>query len=374
MAVLYLTLATLLLIAAPILAAAVVFYIAFPWWIDRILKSHPGAQERLRLDVSEGRVAWSIRPSETGPRPYLPIFCAALVGIAVIAAQAALFASASRVPLLWYAAGACATAVTVLASLTIASVFKRPLARMTDRALKRHANSTFWFAAEAIVDACEVSQHIDMVYESIGLKSQINVENLCAQALFKHLRSGQDIALAWVIEIRDSADSDLRNLQYFARMLSNMRVAIENAKLDASLSGDSRVALAQIDNEVHSRDLLEALEDARWPHADKLLEAISFELGRVLNFAGRADPVPKSLQDAYLVLNVSDDTPLENIKAVVNNYRRIWHPDLAHNDDVKQQRHVLRMQQINVAWDIIQKARIKRLSHASGKKPTANEP
>lgn len=371
---LYLTLAALLLIAAPVLAAAVVFYISFPWWIDRILKRHPGVQERLRLDVSDGRVGWWIRSSQTEPRPYLPILCAALVGIAVIAAQTVLFASTSRVPDLWYVAGAGAAATVLVVALIILLVFNRLFRRMTDRALQRHANSVFWFAADAIIDICDVSQHSDRIYKSIGLTGRINAEDLCAQALFKHLRSGHDIALAQVIEIRDKADSDLRNLQYFARMLSNMRVAIENAKRDASLSGDSRVALAQIDNEIHSRDLVEALEDAQWSYADQLLEAISFNLGRVLDFAGRADPIPKSLQDAYHVLNVSDDTPLENIKAIVNDYRRIWHPDLAHNDDVKQQRHVLRMQQINAAWDIIQKVRIKRLNYAGGKKPTPNEP
>lgn len=362
------------MVAASALAAAATFYIVFPWWIGRILKRRPGVQKRLRLDVSEGRVGWSIRSSQTGPRPYLPVLFAALVGIAVIAAQTALFASASRVPHLWYIAGASAASALLLAALIIPSIFKRPFRRMTDRALQRHANSAFWFAADAIVDICEISQHSDMIYESIGLTPRINAEDLCVQALFKHVRSGHDVARAQVIEIRDRADSDLRNLQYFARMLSNMRVAIENAKLDPSLSGDSRVALAQIDNEIHSRDLMEALEDAQWSYADKLLEAISFDLGRVLDLAGRADPVPKSLQEAYRVLNVSDDTPLENIKAVVNSYRRIWHPDLAHNDDVKQRRHILRMQQINAAWDIIQKARIKRLSYASGKKPTPNEP
>lgn len=374
MAVLYLTLAALLLIAAPVLAAAVVFYISFPWWIDRILKRHPGVQERLRLDVSDGRVGWWIRSSQTEPRPYLPILCAALVGIAVIAAQTVLFASTSRVPDLWYVAGAGAAAAVLVVALIILLAFNRLFRRMTDRALQRHANSVFWFAADAIIDICDVSQHSDRIYKSIGLTGRINAEDLCAQALFKYVRSGHDIALAQVLEIRDKADSDLRNLQYFARMLSNMRVAIENAKRDASLSGDSRVALAQIDNEIHSRDLVEALEDAQWSYADKLLEAISFNLGRVLDFAGRADPIPKSLQDAYHVLNVSDDTPLENIKAIVNDYRRIWHPDLAHNDDVKQQRHVLRMQQINAAWDIIQKVRIKRLNYAGGKKPTPNEP
>jgi hypothetical protein len=66
--------------------------------------------------------------------------------------------------------------------------------------------------------------------------------------------------------------------------------------------------------------------------------------------------MPESVQDACRVLNVGDETPIENIKAVVNAFRRVWHPDLA-RDEVERQQNNLRMQRINVAWRIIQTTR-----------------
>jgi hypothetical protein len=370
MPVLYLTLAALLLIAASSLAAAIVFYIVFPWWVERILRSNADVQERLRLEVRDDRVVWSITPSATTPHPSFPLVCAVIVGIAVIAAQAALFGSASRVPHLWYVAGAGAAALLIVMSLMIAALFKHRLRRRTELALVRHANDAFWFAGHAIADICGIARHMDRIYVSVGLRARSNLRDVCAQTLFKHIRSGRDLALAQVMEVKDRAEANLRNLQYFARLLSNTRIAIERARLDPGLSHNSQGAIAQIDNQIHSRELADALEHGQWSQADRLLEAIGLDLGRVLDVGVRDSLTPESLDDAYQVLNVTEDTPLETIKAVVNTYRRIWHPDLARGDDVKRQRCLLRMQQINAAWDIIQKSRTRLLTHASDPSPT----
>jgi hypothetical protein len=372
MPILYLSLAALLLIAASILAAAIIFYIAFPWWTDRVLRSNSDVQGRLRLEISGDRVVWSIAPSVNSPYPYVPLICAVLAGIVVIAAEAAIFASTRQVPQLWYIAGAGATALLILVSLVIATLFKRPLRRITDRALERHANNAFWFAAHAITDICGIARHVDRIYASLGLKARSNLRELCAQSLFENIRSGRDFALSQMLQLKDRAEADLRNLQYFARLLSNTRIAIEQAKLDPGLSHNSQGAIAQIDNQVHSRELTDALEHAQWSHADRLLEAIGLDLGRVLDVGVRDSLTPESIEDAYQVLNVTEDTPLETIKAVVNTYRRIWHPDLARGNEVKRHRCVLRMQQINAAWDIIQKARTKRLTHVGGESTTVS--
>jgi hypothetical protein len=372
MPILYLSLAALLLIAASILAAGVIFYIAFPWWTDRILKSDPRVQERLRLEIVGDRIVWAIKPSIVTPYPYAPHVCAVLVGIAVIAAQVALFATTSRAPHLWYAAGGIAAGLLILVSLAIAALFKRLLRRKIDRSLERHANNAFWFSAQPIADICGIARHSDRIYASIGLRARSNLRDLCAQTLFKHIRSGRDLALSQVQQLKDSAEADLRNLQYFARLLSNTRIAIERAKLDPGLSPNSQGAIAQIDNQIHSRELSGALEDAQWSHADRLLEAIGLDLGRVLDIGVRDSLTPESVEDACQVLNVTEDTPLETIKAVVNTYRRIWHPDLAHGDEVKRERCLLRMQQINAAWDILQKARTKQLAYAGNAKPRSS--
>jgi len=359
MPALYLTLAALLMIAAPIVVAAVVFYVVFPWWTDRLLKSDTRVQDKLHLEVSDGHVGWAIDPTDSTfqPRPYFPLACAALAGLAVIAAETAVFASSSRVSHLWYMSGAIASGALLLVLLAIAGALKRPLARLTERALKRQADSKFWFAAQPVVEICQIARQIDLTYASIGSKAQSNVRELCGQALIRHARFGQDVALAQVSQIKLKAENDLRNLQYLARLLANTRITIEKAKSNPNLSDTLHSAIARIDNQVHSRDLLEALEDARWSRAERLLEITGFELGRVLDVEIRDTLEPETIEDAYRILNVSDDTSLANIKAVVTTYRRIWHPDLVHNDEIKHERFTLRMQQINRAWDIIQEAR-----------------
>jgi hypothetical protein len=253
--------------------------------------------------------------------------------------------------------GAIASGALLLVLLAIAGTLKRPLARLTERALKRQADSKFWFAAQPVVEICQIARQIDLTYASIGSTAHSNVRELCGQALLRHARFGHDVALAQVSQTKLKAENDLRNLQYLARLLANTRITIEKAKSNPNLSDTLHGAIARIDNQVHSRDLVEALEDARWSRAERLLEITGFELGRVLDVEIRDTLEPETIEDAYRILNVSDDTSLANIKAVVTTYRRIWHPDLVHNDEIKHERFTLRMQQINRAWDIIQEAR-----------------
>jgi hypothetical protein len=53
---------------------------------------------------------------------------------------------------------------------------------------------------------------------------------------------------------------------------------------------------------------------------------------------------------------VRHDTPLDSIKTIVSAYWRIWHADLA-RDDAERALFTLKMQKLNVAWDLIQQAR-----------------
>ena len=62
--------------------------------------------------------------------------------------------------------------------------------------------------------------------------------------------------------------------------------------------------------------------------------------------------VPRSLADAYRVLNVKPHTSKEVIKKLVDALRVSWHPDLVASESDKKM-HTAKIQQINVAWDII---------------------
>jgi hypothetical protein len=203
-----------------------------------------------------------------------------------------------------------------------------------------------------------VGREIEEAYASMGLRSRVDIVRLGREALLAHTWLGRDSALAEVIRIRTRADHDLRNIQYLAHLSADARIALKRARIAFQDLGAPPDALDQLDDRMRARPLADALEEARWPQAHELLEAIQADLGKFLDFGmdTRERAMPETAAEAFRVLNVSEDTPLDVIKSVINAYRRVWHPDLAQND-VERQRCTLRMQQINVAWDLIQTAR-----------------
>jgi hypothetical protein len=358
MSVRLLTIATLLSIVLPLLVGASVFFVALPWWIDRQLRFDRDVHERLRLDGSEDSIAFTIAsdPPAWLRLPYPALVFAALAALAVTAVETAAFASSSGVPDLWYAAGIVVAATALLAPFACAWLLRGPLRRHLERALHEHANDKLLFAAQAIHQIGEVGRQIDEAYASMGLRARVNVVTEGQQALLEHAWVGRDAALTEVIRIRMKADHDLRNLQYLARLAADVRIALNRATIAFRDVDTAQEALAQIDERIRSRRLADALQEGRWPDALDLLEKIRFDLGRMLDDDTRDNVMPETVADALRFLNVSEGTPLDVIKTVITAYRRVWHPDLA-QDDIERQRRTLRMQQINVAWDLVQRAR-----------------
>jgi hypothetical protein len=355
-----LLIATLLTAVLPLLVCIASFLVALPWWIDRRLRSDRAVQERLRLAVSEGSLAWVIDPDPTtrSRLPYFLLMVAALAGLAVTAVETTTFASRSGVPDLWYMAGVLVSALVLVAPFAVAWICKAPLCRSVERALGRHANAKLSFAAQTMYEIGQAGREIDEAYASMGLRSRVDIAGLGRDALLSHAWLGRDSALAEVIRIRTRADHNLRNIQYLARLSADARIALKRARIAFQDLGAPADALDQLDDRMRARPLADALEEAHWPQAHELLEAIQVDLGKLLDFGmgTRERAMPETAAEAFRVLNVSEDTPLDVIKSVINAYRRVWHPDLAQND-VERQRRTLRMQQINVAWDLIQGAR-----------------
>jgi hypothetical protein len=103
--------------------------------------------------------------------------------------------------------------------------------------------------------------------------------------------------------------------------------------------------------------LADALKDRRWLNASRMLEKVRDEISRLSDAGYRAGALPKTTDDAYRILNVSGETPTDKIKAVVKAYWQVWHPDVAPNDEIGRFQCVVRLQQINAAWEVIQGAR-----------------
>ena len=350
--------AALLVIVVPILAAALVFFIRLPRWIDGLLKSDPTTHERLQLDVSEERIGWTVASDDTaGQRlPYGPLAYAALTALIVTAIETAVFTLNSAVPRLWYVAGVIAGITVIALTIALVWILKRPFRRFVDRQLAQRADHEFAFAAQPIFETWWISRQIDKTYARIGLQARSDALERGRQALLTYAKLGQDSALAEVIGIKNRTEHDLRNLETLAWQHTSALTVLQQAKPDLQQVEELQGSIAEIEQRLRSPELAAALAEARWPDAHTLLEKISSDLGRLVDLGKYNSEMPESVQDACRVLNVGDETPIESIKAVVTAYRRVWHPDLA-RDDVERQQNNLRMQRINVAWNIIQTTR-----------------
>jgi hypothetical protein len=73
---------------------------------------------------------------------------------------------------------------------------------------------------------------------------------------------------------------------------------------------------------------------------------------------GRPDdvPMPATYAEALEVLGAAPDAALDAIKKIVDGMRQSWHPDLARTEFDRRVR-LRRMQQINVAWDLVSQHR-----------------
>ena len=346
------------MIVVPILVAATVFFMRLPRWIDRLLKSDPSTHERLKLEVSEESIGWVVASDSTvGQRlPYGPLAYATFAALVVTAVETFAFSLNSAVPRLWQVAGLIVAATLIVLTITIVWILKRPFRRFVDHQLAQYADDRFSFAAQTIFETWWISRQIERTYARIGLQARTDVLAQSRRALLTYARLGRDSALAEVIGVKNKADHDFHSLESLARLFMSALTVLEQAKPDLHEMEELQGAIAEIEQRLRSRELADTLEEARWLDAHALLEKIGSDLGRVVDLGKYNAEMPELVQDACRVLNVGDETPIENIKAVVNAFRRVWHPDLA-RDEVERQQNNLRMQRINVAWRIIQTTR-----------------
>jgi hypothetical protein len=350
-------LAALLTTVIPILVSAGALFVMLPWWADTILRSDLSLRGRIEFVVSNEYVGWAASSNQAVFRDslYRPVLYAALIALAITLIQAVVFASASAVPILWFLSGIIASVVVSAGAFVVIWLAKTPLLGLINRTLSRHANDKFVLATQTVLEIREIAQQIDDAYASMGLQTRTNVLELCRQALLEPASLGAVVsAQVDLVRIKTKSEHDLRCVQYLATLFANARTKLEQVKV---IHGTEALqnSIKKIEGLIYSQDLADTLKDARWPDARELLKRIESAVEQLLDSAPSDSTMPESVEDAYRILNVSEQTPLRNIKAVVNAYRRVWHPDLA-RDEVESHQFKLRIQQINVAWDIIRKA------------------
>jgi len=351
-----LILAALLTTVIPILVGAGAFFVALPWWTDSVLSRDPGTcMRKLQFVVSDEYVGWVSSSDQTDFRnsSYRLLFYATSVALVVTLIEVAAFASASAVPLFWCLSGAIGSVIVLFEAFTIAWLAQTPLRRTINCTLQQHANERFALATQTMREIRDVARQIDGTYASMSLRARTNVLELGRHAVLERASGGPASAMVELIGIKTKSEHDLRCVRYLATLFANVQTKLDEVKAIRG-SGALQERVKQIENLFYSYDLAGALEDARWRDAYEQLKQIGSAVGRLCE-TPRGSTMPESVKDAYHTLNVSEETPLQNIKAVVNAYRRVWHPDLA-RDEVELDQFKLRMQQINVAWDIIRKA------------------
>jgi len=357
MAIAFSILAILLTTIAPILFAIGVFVATLQSWIDRRLRSDSVIQDRLQLAISEDRITWTLVANSSGLHrwPHVPLACAAVAGVAVAVVETVMFASRSGVQFLWYHSGSVAAVIALASPFVVAGLFPNSLHRFIDRMLMKHANANFAYAVQTLIEIIEIARQVDVSYRSMRLHARTNVSDLCRQALLGHAGHGDDSTLAGLLGLKHRLQHDLRNVQYCAHLFTNALAELEQAKGSLGDNKTMQDTIERVDNLIHSRDLADILEEARWPDAHEWLETVRFNLRRLLDIAFRDCTMPRSVEDAYRVLNVTDSTPLNDIRALVKAFQRVWHPDLV-RDEIDRRRCTLKIQQINGAWDLIQEA------------------
>jgi hypothetical protein len=357
MSVKFLILATLLITVIPALISVGAFFVALPWWTDMVLSRHLSTYVgKLRFVVSNEYIGWSTSSDRINFQhsPYSLVLYVALASLAVTLIETASFASASAVPFLWGLSGIIGSVILFFTALAAAWLAQTPLRRIIDRALQQYANERFAFATEPMLEIQEIARQIDSAYASMRLPTRTNILELGRRVVLEDVSLEPASVIAELIAIKQKSEHDLRYVRCLANLSAKVHKKLEQVEVNFG-STVLRGSIGKIDKLDYLLGFASALKDERWRDAYELLQRLDTRVDRLLQTSKDAT-MPESVRDAYRVLNVSEETSLQSIKAVVSAYRRVWHPDLA-RDEVNSSLFKSRMQQINVAWDIIQKAR-----------------
>ena len=97
-----------------------------------------------------------------------------------------------------------------------------------------------------------------------------------------------------------------------------------------------------------------------YPHAEAAPPAVQAPPQLLPGNAGFASPddlpMPTTYAEALELLGAAPDASLAAVKKIVDGMRQSWHPDLARSEADRRVRQ-RRMQQINVAWDLVSQRR-----------------
>jgi hypothetical protein len=345
------------MIIAPGFIAANIFVLLLHLWVDRRLRTDSAVHQRLRIDMSADAFGWATASEATERRSlFLPLIGTASAAVVLAAGETALFTSTSEVPYFWLLSGAIASLVLAVLPFIAAGLLRDALERRVDQLLVQRANARFAFAFPVLFAAGQIDALSDEIYASLGLRRDAGALERCRRILLDHAAAEQPVAFEALDAARRTAEQDLRALTSLAAEIRAGTTLLERVKGLSDETPEHAGAAARVEEALRSPALADALETGRWSDASLAIERVRPDLDRLSAVAGPDSAMPQSVEDAYRVFDVREDTPIDNIKTILTAYRRIWHPDLA-RDDGERSLFTLKMQKLNVAWGLIQEAR-----------------
>src|SRR5262249_20853639 len=154
----------------------------------------------------------------------------------------------------------------------------------------------------------------------------------CRRLLIDQAGAKADGALPALIELKSAAERDLDNLRLFAAEIRAGRRLLERVESGAGKAVAGKEETGRGAGAIQSRRLAQALEAGQWSDRPMFIGTFRPDPDTLTTALGAVAAMPESVEEAYQVLNVRDDTPLESIKAIVTSYWRIWHSDLARTE------------------------------------------
>jgi hypothetical protein len=228
----FLSIATLLSTAIPLMVGTGVFLVTLLWQIDKALRSDRPMYLGLNFIVSKDYAGWTSCPDQNAQRTLLfPLaFDATLVALIVTLIQTAAFVCASAVPFLWFHSGILASVIVLFLAFFALWLGETHFCSFIDRAMQQGANDRFAPAIQIVIEIREIAQRIDHTYESMGLKALTDVLEICRQAVLEHASIGPASAVVELTAIKSKSEQDLATILYLNALLADAKTKLERVR------------------------------------------------------------------------------------------------------------------------------------------------
>jgi hypothetical protein len=197
-----------------------------------------------------------------------------------------------------------------------------------------------------------IGNRIEALYADANLGTSIQVAEISKATLIE--RASGKISCA-----KPQLDRAIQTLRRFSDQVGDYLESYRQVNLDFEFTKNmvidrgSVTLLDELDRlklDLRSQEIGYFFDGAQWDKLQDRLGQIAFDLKMIRNMVEGGNALPMSLGQACQTLNVTTDTSVKTAKAVVDALRRVWHPDIA--ADEERERRTAKITQINVAWEI----------------------